>query len=311
MTFLFSIVAGCTGGSDSPAAEDAGGGTSSSSGGSGSSGGTDGTPCTELHVGGTNDPRIGGSVTSQVAAQAAADFAGVSTPQLSDLTTSCKNIATALGAPSGDQATADAKTVAREKADAWCRLATNALRTSKAKSGGSTSVQFPRQACKTSVAMKAACQGRCAGAPCDTTANPMTCTGGNLANGFCEGGKLEGGCTVDARCDVSCDAAVIARADCPAPLVTVSTVAAADPTEAAKLKTSLEADLPMVLALDNKCQLEANIAANIAASFSGTVASVTDIKKACIPLLVVTAQNAVSDVQVCASSTARILADAQ
>jgi hypothetical protein len=119
-----------------------------------------------------------------------------------------------------------------------------------------------------------------------------------------EGGKLEGGCTVDAKCDVACDMTVDVKADCPKPPVTVSSTAPSDPATAATLQATLESALPTIVSLRNHCRLEADIAA----SFAGTVSAATDLKAACIPPLVAAVQRSVQDVTVCASASASVLA---
>lgn len=307
VSLSFLVATGCSGGADSGPTDGGASSTSSSSGGSssGSSGVTpsDGGACTELHLGGTNDPAIGGGATSQVVAQATSDLAGASPAHLADLTAACKAVATALGADATDQQTADAKTDPREKVDAWCKIATRVIQTAKGKAGGNLSVQVPRAACRTALAVKAECQGRCAGTPCDVSANPMVCTGGLLTADFCEGGKLEGGCQVDARCDGACDMTVNVKADCPKPSVTVSSSGASDPATAATLKAALEGSLPTIVALKNHCRLEADIAS----SFTGTLSAATDLKAACIPPLVAAAQRSVQDVIVCANASTSVL----
>jgi hypothetical protein len=253
-------------------------------------------------IGGTNDPGLCGSAISQVIAQAASDLAGAAKDQIADLVTACKTLATALGVSATQQSQADGKTEAREKANAWCALAVQSMGTSKAKAGGAMQVQFAPEGCKLSVTDKGTCQGRCQGSPCDTTANPMICSGGQLSNDDCTGGKLEGGCAVDAKCDASCDATVTAKATCGAPVVTIESSGASDAAEAAKLKAALESNLPTLIALKDHCEIEASLAA----SFSGNVSSVADIKPACIPTLVSATANALNDIQVCASSTTSI-----
>lgn len=309
--FGFAVFVACTGGggpigdasSTSSGGASSSGSTSSggSSSGASSSGGT--TTCTEVIIGGTIDPAIGGSTGSQVIAQGVLDFAGAASSRVGDLTTACKNIAVALDAPPGEQTSADGQTDPRSKLDAWCKLAVARIGAVKADAGGTISVTFSPPVCKLSVPEKATCQGRCAGTgPCDTTAYPMKCSGGTLTNGTCEGGKLEGGCQVEAKCDAACDATVAAKASCPSPSVAVTASGASNATAAADLEAALEADLPQVLALKEHCETEADIAA----SFSGTVSSVSDIKPACIPPLVAATSNAVKDVQTCLSSAAAV-----
>lgn len=304
------VIIACTGGGGAIGSTSSSSGASSSSGSGSSSGGSSGasssggtTTCTEFAVGSVVDTAIGGSATSQVIAQAVSDYASASATQVTELTVACKNIAVALDASPADQATADGNTDEKSKLDAWCKLAVSRLGAVKAQAGGSMTVTFAPPTCKLSVSEKAACQGRCAGTgPCDTSANPMICTGGNLSNGSCEGGKLEGGCQVDAKCDSGCDATVAAKATCPTPTVAVSFQGASDTGAAAKLEAALEADIPAVLALKAHCETEVDDAA----SFSGNVSSITDIKASCIPPIVSATSKAVQNVQTCLSSTTAI-----
>lgn len=311
--FLVSFVA-CTGGGGSIGENGSSSGTSSSgsasSSGGSSSGGSSGTAlaCTEFVVGGPIDDAIGGSFTSKVVVQATSDFAVASANQVSELTTACRDLSIALGASANDQAAAEAQTNPRAKMDAWCKLAVKSVGTSKAIAGGTMTVQFEPPVCALSVQEKATCQGRCVGGgPCDTNANPMTCTGGDLSNGACEGGKLEGGCQVDAKCDGACDATVAAKASCPTPAVSVAFTGAADGTEAAKLEAALEAGMPAVLRIRQHCEHESEVAA----SFSGIASSVTDIKAACIPPVVAAVARSVQDATACLQSAASLASTAQ
>lgn len=153
---------GAIGGGGSSSGGSSSGSTSSS--GSGSSSGGTGTTCTELVMGGTNDPGLGGSAVSQVIAQTVSDFAATTTKQIVDLTAACKDLAVALDATS-NQAAAEAQTDPRAKMDAWCKLAVTGLGTAKAMAGGTMTVQFDPSACPLSVQEKASCQGRCARPP--------------------------------------------------------------------------------------------------------------------------------------------------
>lgn len=310
VTFVtLSLAAGCSGGSTLGTSD---GGTSGSSGTSDS--GTSGTsgssagPCTEFHIGGQNDPGIGGPATSQVAAQAVADYAGVTQTQILGVTAACKNLAKTLGASSADQASADSDPAARNRASAWCSLATTSIGSAKAKAGGTITLQATPSTCKLSVAKKLACQARCAGtAMCDGVANPVVCTGGTLAGGFCTGGKLEGGCKVDAKCDANCDVSVVAAADCPTSPVTMTVNGAADPSTGATLKSTIEANLPLVFALSAHFKVEADVAAVV----TGNADVLVDIKAACIPPVVSAAQDAVSDVGAGASASGEVIATIQ
>jgi hypothetical protein len=301
----FLFVGACTGGGSSSGYIEAGveGSSDGSSGGTGGDGGA----CPAFHPGGTNDPSIGGSATSQVAAQAAADLSGAADVQTSDVTAACKGIATTLGASASDQSAADANSDPLRKEQAWCALAVSAIGTAKATLAATISVTASTSPCRESVATKGACQGRCSGGTCDTAANPMTCTGGSLSGGYCVGGKLEGGCHVDAKCDSSCDTSVAAAADCAAPTVTIAVSGASDPAAAAKLKTALEAGLPAIFANKNKCELEGTVSS----TFSVNVSAASDLDVPCIPVVIRTAGHAIDAVTICAKATADVAGTVQ
>jgi len=300
-SLAFVVIACSSGGSSSSSSSS--GETSSSS---GDPGDGDAGVCTELHLGGKNDP-LGGSNTSEVSAQVASDLYGATGTQLEAITTACKTFATALDVAAADQAAADGKTEPREKTEAWCQLAVKQISETKATAGGLLSVTYDPPACKLSVQQKAECQGRCIGSACDSAANPMTCTGGKLEGGFCVGGKLEGGCKTEARCDASCDVSVIASADCPKPSVSAETPGNGDASAAAKLKAAVEANLPAVLALKAQCELESNVGP----SFIGSIATVTDIKPACIPPLVKGTKDADENLKACFVAASAVVGVAQ
>ncbi len=120
--------------------------------------------------------------------------------------------------------------------------------------------------CTASAGAKIKCDGECKG-----TAEPISC----------EGGKLEGGCQVDAKCDASCDASVKAKVECTPPGVKVNASASA-------IIPSLEANLPLVFQIKGRLEGAAQIAGSV------DVSAAADIKPACIPVLVASAANAVS-----------------
>jgi hypothetical protein len=373
--------------------------------------------CTEFKVGATIDAKIGGGVESQVAVQAVADFAGIASASIDDLTTACRSISQDLDAPKAEVDAAEANTDRKAKMQAYCSLAVKAIGTIKASAGGTLKIVAQAPKCQASVSAKANCQAKCSGsAQCDLKANPPKCTGGKLevsckgeckaegsvavscegectaeckgtctakggvkvdcqgkcdgtcsaggaaggdgvqADGSCkgqcegtceasaeapavkcdgscqgtcsasckgsataavkcdgkcegdfeplkcEGGKLEGGCKVEAKCDANCDASVSAKAECTPPSITVAFTGAADIQAAGKLQATLEANLGVVLAF--KSRLEGMVA--ISAGFSGNVSAVTDIKAACIPLVVASVGNAVGDVKASFDATASI-----
>jgi hypothetical protein len=105
---------------------------------------------------------------------------------------------------------------------------------------GTCSVTAPGAKCEGS------CKGQCTG-ECKATANVAVKCDGKCDGDFeplkCEGGKLEGGCKVDAKCDANCDASVSAKAECTPPALTIR--AGADVQ--AKYLDSLEANLPPLI----------------------------------------------------------------
>lgn len=156
--------------------------------------------CTEFQVGGTITADIEGSAEGRVAAQAVADFAGVASVMVDDLTAACRSIAQDLDAPKADQDAAEATENKRDKMNAWCEAAVTAIGTFKATAGGTLTIDFTPPVCEASISAKANCQAKCSGsASCDLKANPPTC----------EGGKLEvackGGCTASGSAQVSCE----------------------------------------------------------------------------------------------------------
>ncbi len=370
--------------------------------------------CTEFKVGATINADIGGSAQSQVAVQAVADFAGIASAALDDITAACRSMAQDLDAPKADQEAAEGNADRRERMNAWCSLAVKAIGSVKAQAQGTLKVVFNPPQCEASVSAKANCQAKCdVSGKCDIKANPPKCTGGSLqvackgectakagatlkcegkcsaeckgsctaqggvqcsgkcegtckgqaeggtgtgikadgtcdgtcegtcevtapgvtcsgsCNGECggsctgsaeasvkcdgeckadyeplkcEGGKLEGGCQVDAKCDANCDASVSAKAECRPPELTVEFSGAANIEAAGKLKATFEANLGVILAF--KARLEGM--ASIAGTFSGNISAVTDIKAACIPPMVAAVGSAVQDVQASVSATASI-----
>lgn len=155
--------------------------------------------CTEFKVGATIQADIGGSAESQVAVQAVADFAGIASAALDDITAGCRAMAQDLDAPKAEQDKAESNTDKRARMDAWCKLAVSAIGTFKAQAGGTLTLDFQPPVCEASISAKANCQAKCSGgAQCDLKANPPTC----------EGGKLEvackGECTAKAGASLSC-----------------------------------------------------------------------------------------------------------
>ncbi len=95
----------------------------------------------------------------------------------------------------------------------------------------------------------ATCSGKC-DADCKAAAGAkVTCSGtctGNATAPKCEGGKLEGGCQVDANCNANCSASVSAKAECTPPSLSITAQASADLKVQAFIHT-LEVNLPKIL----------------------------------------------------------------
>lgn len=161
--------------------------------------------CTEFQVGANIDANIGGSIESQVAVQAVADFAGIASAIIDDLTTSCRSMAQDLDAPKADQEAAEANEDRQAKMEAWCSAAVKAIGSVKATAGGSITIKAEAPKCEASISAKANCQAKCSvDGKCDIKANPPKCTGGKLqvsCQGSCE---AEGGASVS--CEGSCNA---------------------------------------------------------------------------------------------------------
>lgn len=171
--------------------------------------------CTEFKSGGTVDVKIGGSLEAQTAVQAVADFSGIASAGIDDITTACRGLATDLDADKAAGDMAEANTDKQVRMNAWCALAVKTIGNVKATlgAGATLSLVIVPPVCSASVSAKANCSAKCSGsASCDLKANPPKCTGGSLEVS-CKGGctamgsaevKCEGSCSAD--CHGSCEA---------------------------------------------------------------------------------------------------------
>jgi len=185
--------------------------------------------CEEFQVGGTISAEIGGGAEGQVAAQAIADFAGIASAAVSDLTAACRTIAQDLDTDKATQDAAEGEPDKRTKMKLWCDAAVKGIGSFKAKASGTLTVNVTPPVCEASISAKANCQAKCSGsAACDLKANPPTCEGGKLeiackgsctgsagASVACEGectGECSGECTASGgvecagKCDGTCEA---------------------------------------------------------------------------------------------------------
>ncbi len=127
------------------------------------------------------------------------------------------------------------------------------------------------------------CDGKCA-----VEATPISCTGG----------KLEGGCKVDAKCDANCNGSVQAKAECtPAKL---DITASADGL--VKLIATLEANLPIIFDIKTRFEAIGKLAGNI------DVTAATDIKAACLLPVASAAAQAAGDLADASSASLSVTA---
>lgn len=144
-----------------------------------------------------------------------------------------------------------------------------------------------------SVTCTGSCNGTCKGT-CSAKGDVAvkcdgTCTG-DAEPISCEGGKLEGGCQVDAKCQGNCNASASAKATCTPAQVDISFSAEVDDKLGA-LEATLKANLPLILGIKAKLA----ISGDAVVSLKGNIDAVTDIKLACIPLLGAATLQAASD----------------
>jgi hypothetical protein len=156
-----------------------------------------------------------------------------------------------------------------------------------------------------------ACNGECTGTCKAAAGASVTCNGKCSTPDFaplrCEGGELKGGCKVEASCDANCDASVSAKAECTPPDVTISLHGAADVDAGAKLKATLEKNLPLVLALAGKVEGMLRVGKNLTSSAS--VSAVAELKASCVVAIGAAAAHAVTaDLPDAASAVASIQA---
>ena len=108
--------------------------------------------------------------------------------------------------------------------------------------------------CKLDAGATVTCAGTCAGTcegSCRATAGQVsvkcsgTCDTGDFEPVSCEGGKLEGGCDVDAHCQGNCNASASAKAECKPPRVDIAAKGTAQGF--ATIAATLEKNLPSIL----------------------------------------------------------------
>ena len=120
---------------------------------------------------------------------------------------------------------------------------------------GSCSAKCTASATAPAIKCTGSCNGKC-DAKCQGSAMAAVKCDGKCDADFeplkCEGGKLEGGCKVDAKCDANCDASVSAKAECHPPALEITAAGQAMLTGDAAIAfdaaiTSLKVNLPNIL----------------------------------------------------------------
>jgi len=149
------------------------------------------------------------------------------------------------------------------------------------------------------VTCEGSCTGECSGSCTGSAEASVKCDGectGDFEPLKCTGGKLEGGCSVDAKCDANCDASVSAKAECMPPAVNVNITGVADANLAiaSKFKAVLDANLGVIAALKARLEGMAKLTGTVTGSASAEI--LVDAKPACILSLAAAAAGAVEDV---------------
>lgn len=140
------------------------------------------------------------------------------------------------------------------------------------------------------------CQGECSASCTGTAEASVKCDGECKADYEplrCEGGKLEGGCQVDAQCDANCSASVNAKAECTPPEIRI--VASGQiSSNIAQALASLEKHIPQLLLVFQArgkafLDLAVSFGGNADAVVSGTFSGKAGVKGTACGLLAVSA----------------------
>jgi hypothetical protein len=157
-------------------------------------------------------------VTFNAWIQASADFAGVATAMVSDVTASCKAMAVDLGASADQDAPADPAAAV----DFWCTQAVGQI---QASATGSIAIRVQPPQCSVNFSAQAKCEGGCdVSGGCDPGSIEARCEGGELSvkcdaecSGSCSGSAnlavtCSGSC--EGTCEGSCDGGAMGSAAC-------------------------------------------------------------------------------------------------
>ena len=368
----------------------------------------------EFGLGLTITASLTGDARAQVAVQAVADFAGIAKAAIDDLTLSCRNMATDLGATSEELAVAENTTDKKERMGVYCELAIDTL--ARVRGNARLEIAFAAPSCAVSVSAKASCEARCdVSGGCNLDAKLPTCEGGKLevscegscsgsveapkiscegscsaacegsctvntgsvecagrcegtcsaggsagGNGIqadgsckglcqgtcdvvapsatcsgschgsctgtcsasggikvkcdgscdgkieplrCEGGKLDFGCNVDAKCSANCDASIQARAECKPPSLEIRFSGGIDAQAEASLRATLDANFGIIASLSSRLKAMLDLGGTII----GKADAIASIKIGCIPPVLAAATTAVDDVGASVKVTGNLL----
>jgi hypothetical protein len=170
---------------------------------------------------------------------------------------SCKGKCTAVAKGS---CTAQGGVDCQGKCDGTCSGSTDSGGNCNGSCQGTCAVTKPGVACNGT--FEGECTGSCEASPgsakvecsgkCDVEATPLKC----------EGGKLEGGCKVEAKCDANCDASVNAKASCDVKPFSIKASGSATGQIEAAIAT-LKVNLPkLLIAVKARGEAMGSIAAN-------------------------------------------------
>jgi hypothetical protein len=160
------------------------------------------------------------------------------------------------------------------------------------------------------VKCEGSCKGQCTG-ECKASANVAVKCDGKCDGDFeplkCEGGKLEGGCQVDAKCDANCDASVSAKAECTPPQVVVAFEGGA--TINAKYTDSLKANLPqLIVVFQARGDAFVKTISTVGGSLAGSVSGDIGVKGiACLNTVGAQVVNASQQMTVAVSSSTNVV----
>jgi hypothetical protein len=144
--------------------------------------------------------------------------------------------------------------------------------------------------CKASGSIAAKCDGKC-----DADYEPLKC----------EGGKLEGGCKVDADCQASCNASASAKAECTPPEISIVAQGSVS-AEGAVAIESLKRNLPNLLIV-----LQAGGLVTASVNVAGNAGKLGVKGTACAGIILETVRQAADNATVSVEASGSVVAAVQ